>query len=617
VPRFHLWVGVLLVVAAGIRVAALASSHDWIVLRVPVLDAGFYHATARELLTGDWPGREPFFMGPLYTYVLGGAYALFGADPLVGRILNAALGIVALALVARIARRVAGEVAALAALGIGALYGPAIFYEQVLLMATLLSVLALVMLDRALALRDAPSWRAAVPLGLALGAAMALRGSTILYLVPIAWCVRGRLVGRYGLGALAAAALVVLPFTVHNLRSGSSALLTTNLGWNLFIGNHEGARGTFAYPNGWRSESDPTGREFASQLAGRPLSLDETNAFWIDRTREALARDPARVASHLARKLYVFLHPEEMPQNESYRFFLGHVPPARLALFGWWLLLPLGVVAKLTLFGRRGERAPCRREVVSIVLFAAVPLLACLIFFVTGRYRFPSVPFMLVLAGIGTAWIADRLGTRPVRGALATAGVLAACFLLVLLPAPFDRDRALARDHEHVGLRYQREGSMRAAEEQYRLALEVKPDDGDALNNLGTVLMADGRIEEARAVFERAAAAMPENPVPLENLATALARLEENAAAEAVLRRAVAIDPGNVTLWSNLGTALALQGRFREAITAYERADRLAPGNPEVRGMLQSARDFLRAGEEGAPDPRTPDPGAGPDDTSR
>lgn len=590
--RFHLWLALLLALGAGIRLAVLLSAHDWIVFRVPVLDAGFYHDTARGLLAGEWPRAEPYFMGPLYTYVLGGLYALFGGDPLVGRAANLVLGVLTLWLTGVTTRRVAGDVAALAAVFVGVLYGPSIFYEQVLLLATLLTLLAVVVYERTLALTERGGWRAAVPLGLALGAAVALRGSAALYILPVAWAARRRLLGRDGVLALVCAGAVIAPFTVHNLTSGSSTLLTTNLGWNLFIGNHGGARGMFAYPNGWRAEGDPTGREFASELAGRALDADETNAFWLRQTRAAVARDPLGTAARAARKLYLFLQPSEIPQNESYRFYLMHVPPARVAMLGWWVLLPLAVLG-VTVSRRAQAAGP--RAVSSALLFALVPLVACAIFFVTGRYRLPSVPFLTMLAGVGTAWLLGAAGREPRRAVLATLAVVVTSLALLAVPAPFDVARALARDYEHVGLRYQREGAVRVAEEQYRLALEIEPDDGDALNNLGTVLVSQDRLAEAIAVYEHAARVEPGNPVPLRNLASVRGSLGDDAGAEAALRAAIHVAPDDAVSWTNLGAALALQERFEEAIEAFERADRLDPENRRIQGMLRSAREFLDA----------------------
>ena len=46
----------------------------------PVIDEASYDTWARELAAGDWLGDEVFFQEPLYPYLLGVAYSLFGVD---------------------------------------------------------------------------------------------------------------------------------------------------------------------------------------------------------------------------------------------------------------------------------------------------------------------------------------------------------------------------------------------------------------------------------------------------------------------------------------------------------------------------------------------------------
>ena len=53
--HFGRWLSAMVMVAAIIRLAVFVDSRNWIVLRSPILDAGYYHATARGLLDGTWP----------------------------------------------------------------------------------------------------------------------------------------------------------------------------------------------------------------------------------------------------------------------------------------------------------------------------------------------------------------------------------------------------------------------------------------------------------------------------------------------------------------------------------------------------------------------------------
>jgi len=613
---FWLVLGGILVAALALRVAVFAACRDWILFRVPVLDAGFYHETAQGLLDGTWPGSEPFFMGPLYSYLLAGLYALLGAEVVVARGFQMALGLGTVALTGIAGRRAFGSGAGLAAASLVALHGPLLFYEQIPLMTTALVFGTALLLERTLAIRARPSMARVASAGIVLGALVALRGTAILFL-PAMVLVTGIAPwrGRNAVLALASAAVVVAPFTIHNLRAGSPALTTTSLGWNLFIGNHAGATGMFAYPNGWRAESDVTGRGFASEQAGRALDADETHRYWLGRALDDVRNAPARWMGLELRKLGLVLQAAEIPQNESVRFFQLQVPVARVAVSGWWLLLPLFVAGVLVAGGRRGE-------LLRIATFAVVPLVTCVAFFVTARYRLPMVPVLAIGGGLAlvrlVAAVRAPSGSRPAtsgeRPARVTATILGTVvplsLVLLLLPAPYDTTRALARDHEHVGLRYQREGAFRAAEAEYREALALHPADGDAWNNLGSVLEELGRPGEAVDAYQYAARHQPGNPVPWMNLGRLHGRAERHADAEAAFAAAVRVDPARVGGWIDLGTARARQGNLLGAMDAYRQALRLDPGHQRAEAMLTTAHELAETLGllDGAPDGDGGDP---------
>lgn len=594
--RFAIALGAIVLGALVLRVAVFVACRDWILFRVPVLDAAFYHDTARDLLAGRWPGSEPYFMGPLYSYVLAGFYALFGADVTVARIFQMALGLATIALTGIAGRRALGAGAGLAAAALVALHGPLLFYEQIPLLTTAFVTGTALLLERTLAVRARPSVLAAASAGLTLGALVALRGTAILFL-PAMVLVAGHRTwrGRNTAVGLLAAVLVVAPFTVHNLRAGSAALTTTSLGWNLFIGNHAGATGMFAYPNGWRAESDVTGRTFASEQAGRALDADETDRYWRSRALADIREAPGRWLGLALRKLGLVLQGAEIPQNESVRFFQRQVPVARVAVSGWWLLLPLFAAGVLVAGERRGE-------LLRLSSFALVPLVTCVAFFVTARYRLPLVPILALGGGLAIARLV--VAVRAPSGAvpsdarvvgLVLGTVVPLSLVLLFLPAPFDTTRALARDHEHVGLRYQQEGAFRAAEGEYREAIALHEADGDAWNNLGSVLEELGRPGEAVDAYANAARHQPGNPVPWMNLGRLHGRAERHAEAEAAFAAAVRVDPGRVGGWIDLGTARARQGNLLDAMDAFREALRLDPGNARAEAMLTTAHELAES----------------------
>jgi tetratricopeptide (TPR) repeat protein len=109
-----------------------------------------------------------------------------------------------------------------------------------------------------------------------------------------------------------------------------------------------------------------------------------------------------------------------------------------------------------------------------------------------GRQVLPDLPLAAVIAAEGLS--------------LAVAGPL---WLLIgnLGVKAFVEVEFIHEASEKVaeGMRLFNEGEVDAAEEKYREALRMKPDDTSALYNLGVLLRVTGRRDEAVAAFEAAA----------------------------------------------------------------------------------------------------------------
>jgi len=110
-------------------------------------------------------------------------------------------------------------------------------------------------------------------------------------------------------------------------------------------------------------------------------------------------------------------------------------------------------------------------------------------------------------------------------------------------------ERRLESNPSSVETRFQRAclqehmGKLEAASEGYRELLEINPEHMGALNNLGNLLLAEGRAMEAKPLYVRAAAADPTNLASKANLGNLLIKEGETAAACEQFRAALEIDP--------------------------------------------------------------------------
>jgi len=130
--------------------------------------------------------------------------------------------------------------------------------------------------------------------------------------------------------------------------------------------------------------------------------------------------------------------------------------------------------------------------------------------------------------------------------------------------------------------------------------LERNPDAWLAHDQLGALLMEDGRYEPALAHFERAVEIAPQIAEPHNNLAVALDHLGQGERAVEEIQKAAALTPDDPYVRLNCATGLVGAGRPREALPHFEAAFELLarrrlPEDPAMRtrygaALLQSGR---------------------------
>jgi len=111
-------------------------------------------------------------------------------------------------------------------------------------------------------------------------------------------------------------------------------------------------------------------------------------------------------------------------------------------------------------------------------------------------------------------------------------------------------------------------------------AADLAPGDADALLNLGTALLAQGRASEAVAALRRAVELRPANPATTVQLGNALAHAGRDAEAEAAFRGALGLDGDSVDAMLGLADTLSRRGCLAEAELLCERALVVHPQHP-------------------------------------
>ncbi|MCL5996876.1 MAG: glycosyltransferase family 39 protein [Chloroflexi bacterium] len=271
----------ILISSVVLRVVAAVVMGNGVETLPGIDDQLSYHTLAQQILAGRgftmpenwWPltraGEPTAHWSYLYTLYLALVYGVFGVSPLIARMIQVVLvGVLWPLLAYRIGRRIAGDGVGLITAAWTALYGYFIYYTAALMTEPIYITAVLWSLDLTLGGDGKHTSRRWVLLGLAMGLAVLLRQSFLLFipfLLLYAWTAeikRRRLAAmaqsatttntgkvplaggvlrlvRFPVLALLVLGLMILPWTIRNAFAFQRfILLNTNAGFAFFWANH-------------------------------------------------------------------------------------------------------------------------------------------------------------------------------------------------------------------------------------------------------------------------------------------------------------------------------------------------------------------------------------------
>ena len=381
-----------------VRLAVWLQIRSLPIVRSPQLDSFEYVEWARRLASGDftWPVPPPH--GPGYPFFLALALKLSGGSLGAAALVQAVIGAVGCVLAARIGGKFFGREAGLLAGLLLAVEGAVAFVDVSLYSEGLLLVLlsaALLMLSP----DGPPTLRDAVIAGAWIGLAALVR-PTAVFLLPVAVGsvflggveatpprpapARG---GRWprALALAAAAAVIILPVTLQNLRAAGAPLLVQGHGgFNFWIGNSPSRDGlpSVRPGAGWdRLEGEAVRAGY--------LTPGEQDRYFVNKTLREIEAAPLPWLRLLGAKAVWTLQAEEVRDPFSFSFFREEAPLLRF-LPGFGVLFPLAVLGAVAAFGR----SPMPRVLIGA---AAAWIASCALLVTSFRYRLPLVPVLAVL----------------------------------------------------------------------------------------------------------------------------------------------------------------------------------------------------------------------------
>lgn len=552
-------------VALALRLLHLWCIRDMPFVETPIVDAKAYDEWGQRIAAGDWWGSEVFYQAPLYPYFLGLLYAVFGHDLVLVHVAQMAMGAAACVLLALAAFALFADRATALCTGLCmAVYPPAIFFDGLIgkpgLGLLLTSALLWVLLRQQNVLRPWELAGAGALLGL-----LCLTRENALALVPAVglWIVwRFRALGparaaRAGAVFALGLAAVLLPVGLRNLAVGDTfALTTSQMGPNFYIGNNPEATGLYAplLPGRQTPVYEASDAELLAERAlGRELTRGEVSDYWLERGLAFVREEPGAWLGLLARKTLLTWGAFEVPDVEDIYVYGDWSPIVRFGLpalhFGW--------VAAWAAAGAVFAW-PRRRDWALIAWLALVYTASVALFMTFARFRYPLVPLLMPLVGLGVARAGRAVASRTWGELLAPA----TAFVLVFA---------------FTGIELIDAEAMKVT----------------SYTNLGGIMLEAKRLDEAEGYLARALEARPEN-ADLQ-LHMAVLRHEQGREDDALrhLAEMRRLAPDDFRSWVLQARVLEAQGRPEQARRARQRARALDPDGP--------ARARAGAGGERAP----------------
>jgi len=570
----------------------------------PALDPQFNDYWARGMVTGNWTPPDgypdplirttPHGRPPGYPYVLAAIYRIFGLSYLAPRIVQMTLGLVNVALMYFLARKLFGRMVALVAAAFMATYWIFIHFEGELTYPVFVIAIALIMMHAIRLWVARPSAVRALGVGLALGAFALFRPNVVLFgPLLVAWCAwflwpakAWRMWFLSSLMMTLGTVCVIAPPIIRNyVVAGDFVFLSSYGGVNLWAGNNPNADCvTPKIPNlkeiagfeDWTCFHYLTIVRGVGRILGKEnIKFSEASRYFYDKAVDFIVHHPLKTLQLTLKRALIFWGPTETTNDRVLHWEKRHSPllrwmpgfPAVMAVF------VLGTAASIQAWkaNRKGISRDRFALHILIFLFILAYFASVMPYFVAGRYRIPVIPFLLLMGAFGMAHVARMLGARQYRRAGIWIAAGAAVWGVDSIQFySYEPDRAIW--YHQRAIAYEQKGEIERALETNAKELAVNPKYADGHVTRGRLLVKLGRVEEGIAEYREALRLKPENDIAWNNLGYELARQGQHEEALHCYETALRINPRLPIARNNLGNLLIEQGRPGEAIAHFQEA---------------------------------------------
>ncbi len=569
----------------------------------PIMDALYHHEWAVSIITGGSLGKEAFFRAPLYPHFLSLLYQIFGTNLLVPRIIQSMIGSFNCVLAAMIGTTLFNKRIGIIAGILAAAYPLFIYFDNELLMPTLLTFL--VLLGTFLILKQNPAhiskggW---FYTGIVWGLAAITRPNVLLFLIMLPlWLVKKfkhtfKMALLYGgLGVIA----MIIPITIRNyLVSKEFVLIAWQGGTNFYIGNNPKSDGFTAILPGtrktwWGGFHDV--KRIAEKAMGRTLKNSEIDHYWMQQGIQFITKEPLSALYLFVKKAYLFFGGFEISNNRDIYFF-SNMTYLKFLVFSLPLLqFPFGLLFPLALCGiyismiQRTvdwQSSMKKTNIILILIFIASYALSFIIFFVCARYRLGITPFLIIFASVTICFLKDSVTKRNLRTLLVPSVIFIFSYILFNANV-FNLKRNPAINYLTLGEAYVKMGRMEEALESYRRALEFDPHDPQGYLSVGNIYAWKKDYTAAEQLYLKAIMLDPQSAETYNNLGNIYFETGNYTRAIECYNNAINIDPDRQTPFYHAGLSYEKLGNLAKAESLWHRALEINPNNERVRRALE------------------------------
>ena len=501
-----------------------------------------FDRNATSIASGKWQGAEEVFKKePFYSYFLAFIYVASGYSHYMVYIVQALLTSIAVILIYKICRYIFNSVTGYIAAFALALYPVSIFYDAMLLRASVLmslNILLCYLLLKSLKKDRAYLWFVS---GIVLGITVLTRHNMLLPFIfmfmllsikPLKKALKNILILSAGF------LIVIMPILVRNYIISEENVIRISSETSAFwVGNtHDSAGVDLEWPpEYYRLEQASEG------------GFRKTASFFLAEVKKR----PKKYLKLYARKAKMFFNGYEVPANANYYLYRQEFSTIlRMMFLDFRLICGLGILGVMISLFRK-------RKPLLIYIFLTVLSMSVILFHIQSRYRLPAVPFFIIFASYAIYSTLDYVRRRRPLESIALI-ILAALLYVALKP-----------DLTYAGFRSG--GYIIRAQDRINLALAYIDDYKRHKNN--------DALSEALRQCNIAVAQERNSCIPYSMKAHIYFLEQDFSASVNEYKKALIFDSDNAFLYNELAGVYFQNKQYEKALVYTRRALRLFPGN--------------------------------------